>query len=363
MKRVLFLLSALALLALAQTAFAQADSLWAPPEPNKAERDWIQLTSGEWLWGDIELFQEPNFTFDSEELDGLTIELGDIAVVRSARILTWTFTDDRVVTGTAVMQKGVVRVRDAGGTVHEYPRLELLKVIEGDMSEINFWSMKASLGSTIRTGNTNQNDLNTAVKIRREATKSRIDLDYNGNYSEVEDTATVNNTRVGANWNIVITRGFYVSPLLGEIYSDEFQNIDVRGTIGAGLGVFVVRNSTIEWSFQLGGAYRNTQYVSVEPGEPTFNTTGSVIPGTVVEWDITGDIDLDFNYNTQIGVPDTKDTTHHAQAYFSMDLIGDTIDLTANFTWDRVENPVTNADGVTPERDDFRLAFGIGVDL
>jgi len=359
----MILLSALALMMVAQGALAQADSLWAPPEPNKAERDWIQLTSGEWVWGDIELFQEPDFTFDSEELDGLTIELGDVAAIRSARILTWTFTDDRVVTGTAVMQNKTIRVKDGAGTVHEFPSIELLKVIEGDMSEINFWSMKASLGSTVRAGNTNQTDLNVALKIRREATRSRIDFDYNGNYSEVDSAQTVNNTRLGANWNIIITRGFFVSPLLGEIYADEFQNIDFRGTIGAGLGAFVVRNSTLEWSLSLGGAYRNTQYISVEPGEPTYNATGSIIPGTVFEWDITGDVDLDISYNAQLGVPDTKDTTHHAQAYFSMDLFGDYIDLTANFTWDRIENPVTNADGITPERDDFRLAFGIGVDL
>ena len=353
----------LTLIVLAAPLTAEEEGGWQPPPPMPDDFDWVQLVSGEWLKGEIIVLYEEELEFDSEELDGLTIELGDIAVIRSARVLTWTFTDRRVVTGTAAMQKGIVRVRDSSGNVHEFPSLELLKVIEGDMSEINFWSMKASLGSTIRSGNTNQTDLNTAVKIRREATSSRIDLDYNGNYSEVDTAQTVNNTRIAAGWNIIITRGFFVSPLIGEIYADEFQNIDVRGTIGAGLGVFVVRNSTIEWSLQLGGAYRNTQYISVEPGEPTFNATGSVIPGTVIEWDITGDIDLDFNYNAQIGVPDTKDTTHHVQAYFSMDLFGDIIDLTANFTWDRIENPVTNAEGITPERDDYRLAFGIGVDL
>ena len=86
-------------------------------------------------------------------------------------------------------------------------------------------------------------------------------------------------------------------------------------------------------------------------------------PATVIEWDITDDIDLDINYVAQVGLPDTRNSTHHLQAYFSMDLFGDVIDLTANFVWDRIENPVTNADGITPEQDDFRLAFGIGVDL
>ena len=149
MKQMLFLLSVVALLMVGQGAIAQTDTLWTPPAPKKAERDWVQLTSGEWLWGDIEFFQDLDLTFDSEELDGLTIELGDIAVIRSARILTWTFTDRRVVTGTAAMQKGIVRVRDSSGNVHEFPSLDLLKIIEGDMSEINFWSMKASFTGMI----------------------------------------------------------------------------------------------------------------------------------------------------------------------------------------------------------------------
>jgi hypothetical protein len=29
---------------------------------------------------------------------------------------------------------------------------------------------------------------------------------------------------------------------------------------------------------------------------------------------------------------------------------------------DRIENPKANADGITPERDDYRLALGLGVD-
>jgi len=335
---------------------------WAPPEPKPGERDWVMLTSGEWLWGDITLFQDKDLYFDSEELEDLTLDWRDIAIIRSARILTYTFTGERIATGTAVMEDGVIRVQTAGG-VEEYARTELLKIIEGELRELNFWSMKASVGLTARAGNTEQSDVNTLVKIRREATRTRIDLDYNANYSKVDSVQTINNHRVSGGWNIIIKRGFFVSPLLGEFYKDEFQNINVRGTIGAGLGIYVVRKSDIEWNLQIGGSYRETRYISVEAGQSAKNQTGAVVPATVLEWDITGDIELDVNYNAQVGVPDPKDSTHHLQAFLSIDLFGDLIDLTTNFTWDRIENPKGNAGGITPERDDYRLALGLGIDI
>lgn len=336
--------------------------VWNPPEPNVEERDWVQLTSGEWLWGDIKLFQDKDFSFDSEELDDLKLDWDDIAVIRSARVLTYTFTNERVATGTAMMQDGIIRVQTTHG-IEEFSRRELIKIIEGDLRELNFWSMKASIGLTARSGNSDQADMNTVVKIRREATRTRVDLDYNGNFSKVDSVETINNHRVSAGWNIIVKRGFFVSPLLGELYQDEFQNIDIRSMVGAGLGIWVVRKSDIEWNLQLGGSYRDTRYVSVEAGEVANDQTGAIVPATVLEWDVTGDIELDINYDAQIGVPDAKDSTHHLQAILAIDILGDILDVTANFTWDRIENPKTNADGITPKRDDYRLALGVGVDL
>jgi hypothetical protein len=335
---------------------------WAPPEPKSSERDWLMLTSGEWLWGDINLFQDEKLYFDSEELDDLELDWDDVAFIRSARILTYTFTDERLATGTATMKDGIIRVRTAGG-VEEYPRKQLIKIIEGGLRELNFWSVKASVGLTARAGNTDQTDFNVVTRVRREATRTRLDIDYNGNFSRVDTVQTINNHRLSAGWNVIIKRGFFVSPFLGEFYKDEFQNIDVRGTVGTGLGIWVVRRGNIEWNLQLGGSYRDTRYISVEPGQSDRDRTGSMVPATVLEWDINDDIELDFNYNSQIGIPDPKDSTHHLQALLSIDIFGDLLDITSNFTWDRVENPKANAEGVTPKRDDVRLALGLGLDL
>lgn len=365
MKRaLLMMMSTMVWASIAAAAEAPNDSAWAPPAPEKKQKDWVQLKSGEWLWGEITLFQDLEMDFDSDVLDDIKLDWEDVVYIRSARVLTWTFTQRRVVSGTAVMQDGNIRVRsEVTNQIHEFPRASLLKVIEGDVHEINYWSVKASLSTTIRTGNTNQTDVNTAVKIRRDATRSRVDISYNGNYSDVDSVQTVNNTSTSLGWGIIVTRGFFVTPFMADLYHDLFQNIELRATVGAGVGYYVVRNNKVEWNVQLGGAYRHTRNISVEAGQPDFNETGAVVPQTTFEWDITGDIELDVDYNGQIGVPDTKNTTHHLQAYFSVDVFNDILSLTSNFTWDRVASPVTTSDGVTPKPDDYRLAFGIGIDL
>jgi len=180
----ILLLAALILAGALSPAAAEEDA-WRPPEPEPGADDWIRLTSGEWLRGEINLFRDEFLLFDSEELDELEIDWDDVAEIRSPRILTYVFEGDIVYTGSAAMQDSVIRILE-GEETREGPRNGLLSVIEGSPSELNYWGVKASLGLTARRGNTDQSDVNSLVLIRREATRSRLDLTYTGNFSDVE---------------------------------------------------------------------------------------------------------------------------------------------------------------------------------
>jgi putative salt-induced outer membrane protein YdiY len=335
---------------------------WHPEEPGPDSKDWVQLTSGEWVRGSIDLFRDLEMQFDSDDLDDLTIDWEDIAAFRSPRMLTLVFTGNRVATGTASMKDGVIRVTTRAGEL-EFQRGELLSIIEGEPREINFWSAKGSLGFTGRSGNTNQSDLAAQVRIRREATLSRFNLAYNGNFSEISGEQTTNNHRGTADINYFLSRKFYVTPLSLELYADEFQNIDQRTTVGAGAGYYFYRSGDLEWSVGLGGAYRKTSFTSVEAGDDASQETGAVVPSTAFDADLTGDIELTADYTAQIGVPDAKQSTHHAGALLTIDLVGDILELSTSFTWDRVESPQRDADGDVPKRDDFRLSLGFSVDI
>ena len=335
---------------------------WQPPEPSGKERDWIRMTSGEWLWGEIRSLRDKNLEFDSEEFDLQTVDFDDVAELRSARVLTYRFEEAGVFTGTATIRDGMVTIRTETG-VQELPKDDLIMILEGTQREIDFWSMKASLGFVGRSGNTDQVDLNSSIRVRRQSPRSRWDNKYNGNLGEVSGEQTNNNQNVVSSLDMLLRAGFFITPGVVNLFHDRFQNIDLRTTIAAGAGYVIMRGGDVDWSASLSAGYVHTKYASVEEGEDDAEGSFSLIPATDLEWDLTGDIEFLFDYNLQLAVPETRNSFHHASGAVSIDIWGDILELDFSVTWDRVESPKPRADGSVPKRDDFRTTFGIGFEL
>jgi hypothetical protein len=49
--------------------------------------DWVQLTSGEWVKGQIKVMYEGSLEFDSEEFELLHLDFADVKEIRSAQVL------------------------------------------------------------------------------------------------------------------------------------------------------------------------------------------------------------------------------------------------------------------------------------
>jgi len=350
----------LALCALAASLPAQ-ETTWSPPLPDAEEHEWIKLTSGEWLRGEIKSMRDEALEFDSEELDLLKLDWDDIAEIRSPRSLQYVFEDRRTATGPATMRDGIVKVR-VGGEVLEFQAAQAVSIVEGASKEWDHWSLKASVGVVSRSGNTNQLDYNALVLLRREGGTTRFDTNYAGNLGTVQDEESVNNHVVNLRLDAFVTRRLFVTPAWIELYTDKFKNVDLRTTLAAGVGYDVVRGKKLDWYLQLSAGYQQTQYVSVEEGEAGDEQTWVVIPNTLLEWDPNDDIETSLKYNATIGIPDVKNTVHRLVALLEVELTG-ALDLTFSATWDRNENPKARADGSVPERDDLQLSFGLGVDL
>ena len=110
---------------------------WHPTGPSKDMKDWVQLKSGEWLRGNMDLFRDLKMEFDSDELDDLKLEWEDITAFRFPRQMTFVFEDQRIYTGSTSMKDGMIRINVEGGVV-DVPREDLLSIIEGRPRERNF---------------------------------------------------------------------------------------------------------------------------------------------------------------------------------------------------------------------------------
>jgi len=335
---------------------------WQPPEPSAKERDWLKLTSGEWVWGDLKGLRDTNLEFDSEELDLLKLDWDDVAEFRSARVLTYRFEKGGVLTGTATVREGIVTIQTGTG-MQEMPRDDLIMILEGTQKEIDFWSAKATVGFIGRTGNSDQADLNTMIRILRQSPRIRWDTKYTGNIGTVSGEQNINNQNFYSVLDMLVKAGFFVTPGMVNLFHDKFQNIDLKTTLAVGVGYAIFRGGDMEWSVGLGTGYVHTKFVSVQEGEDDTDGSFSVIPSTGFDWDITGDIEFEFDYNLQMAVPETRNAFHHAGGVFSFDIWGDILDLDFALTWDRVENPKADAEGNVPVRDDFRTSVGLGIDL
>ena len=337
-------------------------SIWLPPEPSPTAKDWVRLKSGEWLRGHIQLLRDDKLSFDSDELDDLEIDWEDVAEFRSPRTLTFGLLDGTIVTGTATMRGGVLKVGTIDGA-KEFEARQIHAIIEGHPTERNFWSLKASANLVTRSGNTEQNDLNSLLMLRRDTTRSQLNLQYKGNYGDVDGEETVNNHRGDIDFNLFLSRRLFVTPIAVDLFTDPFQNIDLRSGALAGGGYYLIRRPKLDWYLQLGAGGQRTIYNSVEEGEDGAVTNGTLTAGTTVEADLSKNVELDFEYSLRRTLGSDETTLHHVFLLLSFDIFGDVIDFTTSITWDYNTDPKTNAEGITPERSDLTMAYGLGVDF
>jgi len=335
------------------------DTTWAPPTPSQGKWDWIQLVSGEWLGGEIKAMRDGSLEFDSDKLDLLKLDWSDVKALRSPRSLEYVFDDRRIAVGPAVMSAGTIRV---GTGSEQYTASQLLSIVPGATSEWDRWSGKFSLGIVVRSGNTNQRDYNSILSLRRETGRTRFDVNGSVNYGTLESDKNVDNRQASAQLDVFVTKRLYVIPIAASAYADQFQNIDLRSTISAGLGYDIVDRAKIDWTAGISVGYLKADYRSVEAGESDVVEAGTVIPTTQVEWDPNGDIETSLDYRVTLNTDTIKDAYHHMVALVDVDLTK-LFDLAFSATWDHVETPRRDENGDLPKRDDLRISFGLGVDF
>lgn len=341
-------------LVVVRTNSSLPDLSWVPPEDGF---DWIQLKSGEWLKGQLKAMQQRQIEFDSEELNDLTFDWKDIRQVRSARTLDLLFVDGRKMSGPVTVTPEEVAV--GGEEPQVFPRDQLQSFTPGGSKEFNYWSGMVSLGLTVRAGNTEQVEYNAQARLQRRTPATRFSLDYIGNISSFNGVENANNTRVNSEFDLWLSRRFYLILPQLEYYRDPFQNLEHRVTAGGGAGYDLIDHPNLEWNISTGPAYQYAWFEPTQPGDAMEKGTAALVFGSRFDWDITQRIELIMEYRGQYTSREVGETTHHAVGTLSLELTK-RFDLNVSLIWDRISNPKVGLDGVQPQPDDFRLVVGVG---
>jgi len=334
------------------------DSFHTPPEDGY---DWIQLTSGEWLRGELDNLFDDELEFDSDILDDLTLDWEDVARVISPRMFGVSIQGRAPVSGVVTVDEKIVQIT-IGGQEYSYPREQLVSLTVSADRERDRWSGGLTFGTNIRRGNTDFIEYNTIADLERRTPQSRISLDYIGNFNETEDVEVSNNHRVGGVYDRFTGSQFFWRPLSGQYFRDPFQNIDHQLTLETGLGYELINTSKTEWEIHSSVGMNTTERVSVEEGESTRTESPSLSFGTDFETELTSWMDYILSFQMSFVDEASGSYNHHLLTTVSTDLFWN-FDFDVSLVWDRVQEPPPDAAGDKPERDDYRMMIGISFDF
>ena len=334
---------------------------WEPPPPPPDDFDWIQLTSGEWLKGELKVLYERKLEFDSDKLDLQEFELEDVKQVRGHQIFMVRFEGPITVVGMLQVTEDKVFVT-VGKERQEFRRDQLIAIAPGEPKEINYWSAKISLGSTFTRGNTEQVQYTSKWDIQRRTSATRFILDYLGNFTTTQGVETVDNQRLNSFFDVFKTRKYFYRPIFGEYFRDPFSNINSRVTLGTGIGYHIIDTPKTKWEVAGGPAYQTTRFESVQPGYASSESTPALVVGTHYDTELTKTLDFEGRYSFQILNEASGRFTHHLLVALESELTR-WLDFDISFVWDRTQDPTPREDGSIPDQDDYQLIFAIGVDF
>ena len=121
-----------------------AQEAFTPPTPDGTDEfDWVQLTSGEWLEGEFLRMYRNEVTFDSDELDELTLDWEDVAIVRTARPMALLLRGEGTLDGRLEVDGDSVQV--SGDVEVSIPRARVVSITNGSQKEIDHWVLGTEL--------------------------------------------------------------------------------------------------------------------------------------------------------------------------------------------------------------------------
>lgn len=335
------------------------NSTW---KPEAVDYDWVQLTSGEWLKGEIKSMYNESLEFDSDKLDLLNIDWEDVQYLKSHGSCHIHFEKYGAIIGVLKISDTKIIISNAD-EVKTFERKQLVSFTPAGEHEIDLWNIKFGLGLNFSRGNTEQIDYTAKFSAKRRTAESRFLLYYIGNISKTNAVSgtleeTINNHRLSSSLDKYVTREFFYTPIFAEYFRDPFQNIDQRITLGAGLGYSLYDTSRFEWNISAGPAFLSTRYASVQPGGNSSVTTGALAAGTDIDLALSKTLDFIYKYSIQVSKKEAGGYTHYMIATLESEITG-YLDLDVSLVWNRISQPTVDGEGNLPKPDDYRLMLGV----
>lgn len=328
--------------------------------PEAKKFDWMQLKSGEWLKGELKGIYSGVVEFDSDELDLITIDFEDVNQILTAKNISINVEGQDTLVGKLHYKDNSAYLTQDDGTLFSIKLDDIATISGSSDKESDYWSANIFIGLDFIAGNTKQTNLTVKAHAQRRSADTRLIADYIGINTIVDDNiTTAENDRLATSFDIYQTAHFYWRAGFAEYLRDPFQNINLKYTLGVGVGYDIIYTPQTNWSISAGPGYQKTTFEEVTAGENRSADTAIVYLDTAFDTELTSHIDFIVKYRAFFLNEASGSYTHHAETSLQTELISD-FDVDITFIWDRTEDPIAFGDGSFPKQDDYKLMFGVG---
>jgi len=141
-----------------------------------------------------------------------------------------------------------------------FPISAVTKLWPGDtpepMLKVNGY---VNIGVKATEGNTNTKSYHGDGEFVARTPKNRYTIGAELNYAEDNGQTTANDKRAYARYDYFLTQKWYVNTNMSFL-KDEFQNLNLRSTLGAGMGYQFIETDDTKLGAELGGSYIREDY-------------------------------------------------------------------------------------------------------
>ena len=336
-------------------------STWDNLSPTPIKYDWLQTKSKEWFKGEIKALYDDELEFDSDEVGLYTFKFKDIIQIKSYHVIS-------VNIENLASFSGILRLKDNKLTIiqgehkYDFAKKDIVSFAPSGSRERNYWSGKVDLGFDVRSGNTNQQDYNAMVNLKRRTADSRLTFEYLGRVSSKDGQEISNDHRLNEKYDIYLSRNFFWTPLFSEFYTDKYKNIDRQVTGGIGIGYTPLNTKTTEWIISGGPAFVYTKYLTVSQTQSPSVFSPALELSTKVEIEINKM--QDFTYDYKLTYTDKKSGIykHHMLVKLENEFLS-WLDIDISAIWDYIHNPIESESGEVPTKNVFQVLLGFGIEF
>ena len=239
--------------------------------------DQIVLKNGERLIGSIVKSDGKTLTIKSEFAGIVSVPLDAVTEITSDQPIYLTLKDGQNLVGTVGAADGklAVRTSDAGTISISKDSIQIVRSKEEQAayqtqldrlrnpSLGDLWSGNLDTGLSLSRGNSDTTTFNFGFNAARTTTRDKISVYMTSLYSKNGTTGTslvtANARRGGARYDIDLSSKVFAFGT-GDLENDEFQLLDLRLTLGGGMGWHVKRTEFTTFDIFGGGAFNREYY-------------------------------------------------------------------------------------------------------